>query len=117
MDSISRAVSLPSVDPIIRNNRWFILLEPEYNPKMLTIIIKIGDNENVAKKAVDEDNTNGSFLLNKWKASFRALEIFFNPVNIIGRKVKNRTKESQKKPLTNRNFLKGKSFKRYCKLN
>ena len=42
----------------------------------------IGEMEKVAKKAVEEDNTSGSFLLSSLKASLRAMSMVFNPGGI-----------------------------------
>jgi hypothetical protein len=42
----------------------------------------IGEMEKVAKKAVEEDNTSGSFLPSSLKASFSAMSMVFNPCSI-----------------------------------
>jgi hypothetical protein len=44
--------------------------------------MRIGDNEKVAKKAVEDDRINGSFLLRSTKERLRALIMVFIAVGI-----------------------------------
>jgi hypothetical protein len=45
-------------------------------------MIMMGDNEKVAKNAVEDESTNGSFDLSNRKASLRIVKMFFKPVVI-----------------------------------